>query len=224
MDIFANNQKLPFEFHNEKTLGDLIGSLLILTNQANKIITHITIDGETLALDQKDQYKDRLLEDVQKLELSLEEKLDLVLFALSEARNLLPQFTANLSEVAELLMGGQKHKAMNIFGNALLTWKSVINYLKTVGISYRLDFSTIRFDDKTIEEKNIDLLKILHEIKAAMEREDIVTLGDLIEYELIPRIDEQTQVIDKLEDIVRAADKKAAADLKEKLQQATVAV
>jgi len=222
MEIWANNEKLPFEITKEETLGDLISSLLILSNQANKVVLEVIVDEKTLPLEEREKFEDQSLKSVKKVELRVENKLPIALFALEEAKRLLPDFRTSLSEVSELLMAGQKHKAMSLFGNSLVLWRKIINFIRTVGVSYHINFNEVTFDGKKIEEKNFDLLKTLQEIKAAMEREDIVSLGDLIEYELIGKVEEQVQMIDKIIKIVKERDKKIQEEIQSKLDLSTV--
>jgi len=224
MQIFANKQLIPFELKAEKNLGDLVDSLLLLTNQVNKVIIDIKVDGQQISLGERDALQQKTLDSIEKVELMIENKLQLVLYALSEAKSLLPQFSSNLSEVSELLMAGQKHKAMAIFGDSLVTWRKVINYLKTAALSYQLNFNKIMLGEKTIEEKNYELLHVLQEIKKAMEKEDIVSLGDLIEYELIDKVNEQTKIIEELETIAKRTDQEILEDIQAKLQGHVVGV
>jgi len=221
MEIWANNEKVPFQLTKEETLGDLISSLLILCNQANKVVLEVTVDGNVLPLEERDKFEQQSLQGVKRVDLKLENKLPIAIFALEEAKRLLPEFRGNLSDVSELLMAGQKHKAMSLFGNSLVLWRKVINFLRTVGVSYHINFNDIEFDGKKLEEKNLELLKTLQEIKAAIEREDIVSLSDLIEYELIGKVEEQSQVIDRLIIEVKRIDKKVQEEIKAKIQMST---
>jgi len=218
MEILANNEKLPFEITKEETLGELISSLLILSNQANKVVLEVIADGKTLPLEEREKFESQPLAEVKRVELRIENKLPIALFALEEAKRLLPEFRGSLSEVAELLMAGQKHKAMSLFGNSLVMWRKIINFVRTVGVSYHINFSEIVFDGKKIEEKNLELLKTLQEIKAAMEREDIVSLSDLIEYELIGKVEEQDQIVNELVKTVKERDKKIQEEIRTKLK------
>ncbi|MFC1809295.1 hypothetical protein ACFL3D_04160 [Candidatus Omnitrophota bacterium] len=224
MQIFANKQLIPFEIKHEKTIGEIIDSLLLLTNQVNKVIIDIKVDGASVSLAERDTFQNTSLEGIEKIDLLIENKLQLVLYALQEAESHLPKFSVNLSEISELLMAGQKHKAMALFGDALVTWRKVINYLKTVALSYQLDFNKIMFGEKTIEEKNYELLHVLQEIKKAMEKEDIVSLGDLIEYELIEKVNEQGKIIEELKKIAKDKDTEILDAIKAKIEGSTVGV
>lgn len=218
MEIWANNEKVPFRLTKEETLGDLIGSLLILSNQANKVVLEIVVDGLPFPLEDRAKFEDRPIREVHKVELRVENKLPIALFALEEAKRLLPEFRTNLGEVSELLMSGQKYKAMSLFSNSLVLWRKIINFIRTVGVSYHLDFNEIFFDGKRIDDKNFELLKTLQEIKAAMERGDIVSLSDLIEYELIGKVEEQSQIIDQLVGAVKDRDKVIQNEIRAKIQ------
>ena len=218
MEIWANNQKIPFEVQQEKNLGDLITSLLLLTNEANKVIMEIEVDGEIVPLEERQKYESRPLENIKRVNLVVEGKLQMSLFALAEAKRMLPEFSVKLSEVSGLLMAGQKNKAMTIFANSLDTWRKIISYLKTVRVAYKLDLTNVTYDGKNIEDKNTELLKSLQEIKVALEKEDVVALSDLLEYELISQIDEQVKIIEKIEDVVKEADVKVQEKLQSQIE------
>lgn len=224
MQIFANKNVLPFNITTEKTLGELVNSLLLLTSQANKVLTDLVVDGTPVSLDDRESFQERPLNGIETVDLTVGNKLEIVLYVLLEAKKLLPQFQASLSEVADLLMAGQKHKAMSLFGTALGIWRKVVNYLKTVGMSYELNFGAIQFEDKSLEEKNMELLGVLQEIKKAMENEDSVMLGDLIEYELLEKVAVQGRIIDELIKIIQETDKRVNEEIRAKLNEHAVGV
>ena len=78
MEIFANKQLIPFELKTEKSLGDLVDSLLLLTNQVNKVIIDIKVDGQQISLGERDALQQQSIDSIGKVELMIENKLQLV--------------------------------------------------------------------------------------------------------------------------------------------------
>ena len=84
MEILANKEKVPFQLTNEKTLGELISSLLILCNQANKVVLEVSLDGKVLPLEERNKFENQGLDGIEKIELKVESKLPIAIFALED--------------------------------------------------------------------------------------------------------------------------------------------
>jgi hypothetical protein len=63
---------------------------------------------------------------------------------------------------------------------------------------FRQDLSEIEVDGVSLEKKNRELRNLLHEVSSIMENNDIISLSDALEYEIMPAIKDLGKYIDLL--------------------------
>ncbi len=94
----------------------------------------------------------------------------------------------------DLQIGNEKH-AMENMQILIETLESIISLLQLIKTTFSLNYKNIIYDDKSVEEYNIELTGILKELLEAMEANDTVLISDLIEYELSPRLEKYREVL-----------------------------
>jgi hypothetical protein len=202
MEVIANGQQIPFTLTEEKTVKDVVETLLLLSSQANKLVIDFKVNDESLSLMDRQSYADIPIETVKKIEIIVENKSARVIESLDEIERLLPVIINSFTDVADTLIAGQKHKALSIFSESLGNWRKMINFLRVIESSYKISFDEIEVNGKKVKDLNNELFTVLTEIKKAVENEDLVTIGDLVEYELKTRLEEQRNVISLLKTVV----------------------
>ncbi len=203
MEVIANGQKIPFNLTDEKNGKEVLQTLLLLTNQANKLIIECKINGEPVSLLERDKFAEHSIDSIKKIEILVESKSQKIISCLEEINNLFTKIGDSCSDVSNMLITGQKHKALTLFSEILDSWRKSINFLRVIESSYKLKFNETEIQGKKIEVSNEELYKVFCEIKKAIENEDLVTIGDLVEYELKEKIKEQKNIIVGLEDIIK---------------------
>jgi len=203
MQVIANGQQIPFSLTEEKSLKDVVETLLLLTSQANRLVIECKVNEEPVSLLDRTGLQDISVEKIDKIELRVENKTTRVIESLDEIERLFPIIINSFTEVSDTLIAGQKHKALTAFTQSLGNWRKIINFLRVIEASYKLDFDTIEINGRKVDDLNTDLFNILNEIKKAIENEDLVTIGDLVEYELKDKLEEQKSVITILKNVVR---------------------
>ncbi|MBU1862405.1 MAG: hypothetical protein KKH94_01930 [Candidatus Omnitrophica bacterium] len=216
MQIIANGQVIPFTVNEEENLSDVLKTLLLLTNQANKLVIECKVNGELIPLLERDKYTEKPVESIQKIEMLVENKGERIIESLKEMEHVFPIIIDSFSEISNTLIAGQKHKALTKFSETLKMWRQLINFLRVIEASFKLNFKEIEVNGKKIDDASAELYDILNEIKKAIVNEDLVTIGDLIEYELKSKIEEQRNICTALQKIVQ---EKAEKQEKENLKQ-----
>ncbi len=109
--------------------------------------------------------------------------------------NKIPDILRMIKVISTDLQTGQEKTAMERIQIIISTLESIISLLQLIKTSFNLDYKMISFEDKSVEEYNIELNGILKEIVEAMESDDSVLISDLIEYELSPRLEKYIDVL-----------------------------
>lgn len=198
MKIVANGAEIPFNLTEEEHFGDLVKSLLSLTNQADKLVLECKLNGEVVSLLERENFKNIPIDDVELVELKVSSKSGSIMSSLDALDEALSVFIQSFSEVSDALISGQKQNAMKKFGNTLGNWKEVVNFLRVVESSFDIDFSKMIVDGKPVSQSNDELFSLLEQIRNAIVSEDTVTIGDLVEYELKDKIEEQRVICKQL--------------------------
>jgi len=118
------------------------------------------------------------------------ERLDEILDPLGEERKAAHVFeveSAELSELPVLLQTGKDAEAMKVVLLFIETFNKAIRILpelKNKGV----DIDAINIDGKKLKDFYLELNEILRKLSGAFEDRDTVLIGDLIEYEVTPRM------------------------------------
>lgn len=125
------------------------------------------------------------------------------LTAVREAKKQIPSFEKLIEEIITAQQKGEKEESINKFSRLLKSLSDVIQLFKIIEQFLPEEFDKIRIKDKPVLDINKELLEILQETKLAMEDQDYVTINDLLEYEIKPKINEDFQgILEELEKII----------------------
>ncbi|MGQ9844022.1 MAG: hypothetical protein ACUVRK_10710 [Spirochaetota bacterium] len=115
---------------------------------------------------------------------------DVLFHTLLDLKAMVSQQVNNLEMIAGMYQKGKDNEALEII-HALVDFLYL--YMRTcyqVSPVFGINLSDIEFNNQSLEELNIKLQDMLSEIVTIMENNDIVSLSDILEYELQPLIKE----------------------------------
>lgn len=169
----------------------------------NLMITEILVN--TIPIDRNDESglskkkyspKDDVLIQTQKPEKA-------ALTAIREAKKQIPAFEKLIDEIIVASQKGEKEESINKFSRLLKSLSDIIQLFKILEQYSPEQFEMIRINNKPIMDINKEFLNTLMETKLAMEDQDFVTINDLLEYEIKPKImDEFFHILEELEKII----------------------
>ncbi|OHD66243.1 MAG: hypothetical protein A2176_06420 [Spirochaetes bacterium RBG_13_51_14] len=67
-----------------------------------------------------------------------------------------------------------------------------------IGPVFKIDLAGVIFGGMSLEKKNHDMRNLLHEVITVMENNDIISLSDILEYEILPSLENLGSYIDML--------------------------
>lgn len=118
----------------------------------------------------------------------LKNEIENPLITLNEIIQKLIESKKDISQVSILLQTGKDREAMLAIVNFSELTQSLLRIFTNVHIAKIL--SNIQFKKKSFKEFYSDFNKNLNELITAFERKDFVLIGDLLEYEIAPSIEE----------------------------------
>lgn len=117
---------------------------------------------------------------------------------LSHAKDVLPVQLKSLEEASGAFQSGRDRDGMEIL-NAFIDFIYTYNRAcYQISPMFGIKLDGIIIDGVSLEAKNRDLLSHLTEIIRIMENNDIISLSDILEYEIKPLLENLNQYIDEL--------------------------
>ena len=185
MVIKINGEELSYTLENEKTLGEVLGSIEEACCREHETSVQISVDGKGLTSQELDLLFTQPVDTDITIELST--------FSGAEIRNYMKGLMKELSGYAEefeqipvYMQTGKDVQVLNLLG----TFSEKLNELyRSLLLSDVTELPIdIQIEEKSIHEYQKDITALLHDIVSSIEEKDIIQVGDLAEYELAPLV------------------------------------
>lgn len=186
MEIFINGTNIDFKLENEKTIGEVLGQLEKACEQDGMTITSVKTDGRNLSPEELDAFFLKEIDSVKNMEIETLSGKEVLLIA-KEKGALFCDIAEKLENIPVLLQTGKEIEAMKsleLFSSEMQKLKTILPLLPLAGI----DEDKLLIEGLNPGEYAAGLFPFLEEITKAIEQNDTVTIGDIAEYEIAPRV------------------------------------
>ena len=185
MVIKINGEKLSYTLENEKTVGEVLGSIEEACCREHETIVQVVVDGKELNSHELDLLFKRPVDADITIELST--------FSGAEIRRYMKELTQELSDYAEnfeqipvYMQTGKDVQALKLLGAFSETLNELYRSLLLSDIT-ELPIN-IQIEGKSVHEYQKEITTLLQDIVSSIEEKDIIQVGDLAEYELAPLV------------------------------------
>lgn len=185
MVIKINGEELSYTLENEKTLGEVLGSIEEACCREHETIVQVAVDGKVLTSHEVDLlFKQPVDTDI---------TIDLSTFSGTEIRNYMKALMQDLSKYADdfeqipvYMQTGKDVQVLNLLG----TFSEKLNELyRSLLLSDITELPIdMQIEEKSIHEYQKEITALLQDIVSSIEEKDIIQVGDLAEYELAPLV------------------------------------
>ncbi len=187
--IKAMNEVREFDNDPEK-VSEMMDTILLLVEADNLVVDHLLVDGVPVMNNHRQYIKDHIKE-IKEIEAVPAGKIDLALDNIEQIADGMEPFLPMLDILAEDFRQGVSERGWNEFENLINTMIQVDGWLKETFMmvldaednSYNTKFDRIRNEYQK-------LYSVLHDIEDALNFDDPVKAGDLIETKVKPHIAE----------------------------------
>ncbi len=187
--------KSIIEFESE--LKEL-GARIVTIKEDNSLIKRLE-ESAVLFTGLKEIYRNLLLsEEMKSLILKSIDSPDELMTLLYEVKETLPAAAKKIEETAVSFQSGKDSEGvekLNEFIEFMLRYTRICYQIAPV---FGIDLSNLIIDDISLESVNNDVMAFLNEIIEAMENDDIISLADILEYEIMPAINDLGEYVDLL--------------------------
>lgn len=185
MDFYINDEKIDITLDEEKNIGDVLKSFEITCEQNDTAVIGIRINGKQITAEIFDEYAKKPLEDNMKFEFSVVTRQN-IKDAFKNLSELFRQLSEKMQTVPVELQSG-KAKEANESILALADSIDEFCHIATLATLFQ-DYTEVKIEDKPFSEFFKDFSPILSDFEDALKNNDTVTVGDLAEYEICPRL------------------------------------
>ncbi|MBR1912496.1 MAG: hypothetical protein IJ828_09105 [Treponema sp.] len=186
MKLSVNGQAIDITLENEKTVGDILKSFESEMEKNDATTVKIVLDGKEIASTEFDSILGKELTDTTSIDFGVVSKIELVssLHAISDTFSALSE---KLETVPVLLQSGKDKEASGII-EELATACDSFCHIGTMTMLFPELYEKLTINGAKLEAFFKELLPILNDFEAALKDKDTVTLGDISEYEMVPRL------------------------------------
>ena len=185
MIIKINGEKLSYTLENEKTVGEVLGSIEEACCREHETIVQVAVDGKELSSHELDLLFKQPVDAGIIIELST--------FSGVEIRNYMKGLTQELSKCADdfeqipvYMQTGKDMQALKLLGVCSEKLNELYRSLLLSDVT-ELPFD-IQIEGKSVHEYQKEITALLRDIVSSIEEKDIIQVGDLAEYELAPLV------------------------------------
>ena len=178
MHVTVDDRPLAAEELGLETIGQLLAHL----QKANRLITHVLIDGEEPDLGKLAALKAAPLRG-HTLYIETTEPQVMALEVLAAVEAQLKEGDRLTTDAVSLLRGGQTVKALEKLRGCFSTWQHAQESILKVAQLLRMDLSRIFADGRPFTEVLNEFTQQLKLIKKSLEHRDFISLIDTLVYE-----------------------------------------
>lgn len=184
-----------------KHLLELLGAVTDFLRDQGRAMVTMTIDGVAVMPDELAEFSaNRPLDGIDAIAVTSRPIADLVDESLQELRASIPELATACRGLAEVFHSEVPEEGYDPFHELAGIWSHVKQREAMVANILGIDLSQLSIGDKPVHQVHTELNACLEEAAQAITSGDCVLLGDLLEYELAPRAEEEQRIVALLQE------------------------
>ena len=203
MDIIVDNESARFDTdENAETVLETIAQVSEALRANNRAIMAVAVDGKDIPYNELSvELEGKSPSDVNTIALTTQDLNALIDEAITELETNIPELAKVCHELAAVFQGEDALAGFGPFQEVATIWQHVKTREVQIASALDVKLSDQELQGKTLDDHHDELNGFLQEALQAMEARDTVLLGDLLEYELAPRAELETEVVALLKQI-----------------------
>lgn len=201
MDVIIDGEK-NFELTGEPTdMMAVLGAVEAFLREKGRAMLSVKIDGQVFKPEDLAARTAELpLETVSALVVESDSIAKLIADCLSELETILKELPKACRSLAEIFHSEHPQDGFEPFHELADLWLQVKNRQRLAANAMNLDMGKIEINGISLLAMHEELNNFLQEAAEALEQEDCILLGDLLEYELAPRAEQESDIVALLQE------------------------
>jgi len=198
MQLKVNGENVDITLEGEKTVGEVLKSFEAEASKNEATTTNIILNGKEIGADEFEKILDEPILNDTSIELTVISKTALVRNFKDSGRKL-EDMQAKLGTVSILLQSGKDAQVGKIIADLA---DEISNFLHIARLSSLFPdfYKGLQAGGKDIGQFLEDFMPFLKDFEEALESKDTVTVGDIAEYEISPRLKQMAESVASLEE------------------------
>ena len=186
--VLINNEPVNAEFENNTTVNDLVTLILNDVASEDEVISSIKFNGRVLSIDEEDQCLILPVDSFKDIDFTLINSLNLAFDSLDDCSGYIDVVVDKIAHLSALYSQNEVRKANVLFGEVVEIMDLFVQLVSKIHKTIRKNYPDKLQNNHTLQKLEIHLLSVLKALLPAKEKEDIIMLCDLLEYELVDNL------------------------------------
>lgn len=186
--VTINHEDLSLNLKKDQSIGDVMNKLCDEILKDSEIITSIHINGQELSQSEENGLLPKQASSFESINFTVKTSSELAFEALDSCSSYIDVVIAKIHELGRLYAAGEIQLANNLFSEVIEIMDLFIQLVTKIHSTFRTNLGDKFVKTETLQTLEIHLLSILKGLVPAKEKNDIVMLCDLLEYELVENL------------------------------------
>ena len=193
MKLLLNDQEVTEAVPENATLGAALTAVQERHIGEDEVISTILVDNEPLTADLLSEWKNRPVGEFGKVQIEAPKRNLLASSGLRLLSQGLSESNEQREEMVDHICQGRHNQAMEMLTGYLHLWDSVQQSLGSAARLIEVDLDTLEIEEspgtqemQKATDRIQQLTEQLKQLQEALEAQDLVLLGDILEYEFLP--------------------------------------
>jgi hypothetical protein len=201
MDVSVDGKRDFVLQGDPKDVLSAIAAVSDFLRTQGRALLSVHVDGTEVPAEKLvETFEDKPLADVESLDIKSADVAALAKDMLDEVREAVAELPKACHELAQVFHGDKPEEGFEPFQHLADIWGSVKQREALIIGATGMDESNLMIGGRKTADHHQELNRFLGECASAIEKNDCVTLGDLLEYELAPRAEVEMEIFSKLEE------------------------
>ncbi len=196
MDVIIDGQR-NFKMQGEPpSLLAAVSAIADFLRENGRDIVSLSVDGRAVRPEEiSSKFADLPASGVGTIEVGSEETLVMVMNCLREIESVLPELPNACQGLAQVFQGESPMDGFEPFQELAEMWSHIKRREALVSRILAIDVDQTLLEGRSLAQVQQELNSFLEEAAQALKDGDCVLLGDLLEYELAPRAEQEAQIV-----------------------------
>lgn len=195
MELKVNDQKLDITLEGEQTVGDVLKSFEEIAAENEATTISIRVDGKDIPAEEFNNVLSQKIEESTVIELSVISSKEVTAMVVHSGQSF-KETSVLLKEISSLLQSGKDKEAYEIIGK-LAEQIDYFCHAVTLSALFPSIYEKLSVNNMEMSKFFEEFAPLLQDFEDAFQNKDTVTIGDLAEYEISPRLESITESIEK---------------------------
>ena len=186
--ITINHEDLSLNLKNDQTINDVMDKLFTDILKDSEIITSIRINGQLLSEKEETDILPENISNFENIDFTVKTSVELAFEALDSCNSYIDVVISKIQELNKLYASGEIQHANNLFAEVIEIMDLFIQLVSKIHSTFRTKLGDKFVKTETLQNLEIHLLSILKGLVPAKEKNDLIMLCDLLEYELVENL------------------------------------